>query len=126
MKNLICLCLIIIATYTPLFAQEEEEKKPNNSWDIGLEGMAGFSVGPKVVAFNVGGPSLLLRLNDKFKIGVGAIPSFFYLEGRPTARLGVGPRIDYGNFAFFAPFFHRDITDEWLWSVGLGYKFHRR
>lgn len=75
---------------------------------------------------NVGGPSLFLVLNKNWKIGIGALPSIYYLEGKLGARLGVSPRIDYKNFVIMAPFFHRDKTDEWIWSLGLGYKFHRK
>ena len=74
---------------------QETEFKQASKWDVGLEGMAGFSVGKNIYAFNVGGPSLLLRLNQDFKIGLGAIPSFYFLEGKAGARLGVGPRVDF-------------------------------
>jgi hypothetical protein len=71
-------------------------------------------------------PSLFLVLNKDLKIGVGALPSIYLLESRLGARLGVSPRIDYKNIVFIAPFFYRDKTDKWIWSVGLGYKFHKK
>lgn len=103
-----------------------DNSKPNSSWDLALEGMAATSIGKDFYAFNVGGPSLLLRLTKDLKVGVGAFPSFYILEGKSGARLGVSPRVDYKNLVFIAPFFHRDTADEWIWSVGLGYKFHKK
>ncbi|WP_373492659.1 hypothetical protein [Aquiflexum sp.] len=117
------LCLIFSKVS---IGQDHEHTKQNPKWDLQLEGMLGFSVGEKFYAVNVGGPSLLLSLNQNLKIGVGAFPSFYVLNGKTGARLGVGPRIDHKRFAFFTPFFHKDTTDEWIWSVGMGYKFHRR
>ncbi|KHJ36488.1 hypothetical protein PBAC_33480 [Pedobacter glucosidilyticus] len=115
----------LISTLT--YAQEQEKKiEENPKWDIGLEGMLGFAVGKDFYAFNVGGPSLMLRLNNNWKLGVGALPSFYIKNGKTGAKLGVAPRIDYKNFALIAPFFHFDSTDEWVWSIGLGYRFHRK
>lgn len=117
--------IFFISTFT--YAQEQAKKEEENpKWDIGLEGMLGIAVGKDFYAFNVGGPSLMLRLNDKWKVGVGAIPSFYVKAGKTGAKLGVSPRIDYKNFALIAPFFHFDSTDKWVWSVGLGYKFHQK
>jgi len=67
-----------------------------------------------------------LRSDMCFKIGFGALPSLYSLEGKLGARLGVSPRIDYKNFVLIAPFFHRDTADEWTGSIGFGYKFHRK
>ena len=100
-------------------------KKPAKL-DIGLEGMLGVSFGKDFYAFNVGGPALFLVLNSDLKIGVGALPSLYVLQGKLGARLGVAPRVDYKNWVFFAPFYHRDRTEEWIWSVGFGYKFHKK
>lgn len=95
-------------------------------WELGFEGMIGTSVGENFIAFNVGGPAFQLVLTKDFKIGVGAFPSFYVLNGKTGARLGVSPRIDYKKLVFIAPFYHRDSADEWIWSVGLGYKFHKK
>jgi hypothetical protein len=111
---------------TLIYAQEQEKKEENSKWDVGLEGMLGFAAGKDFYAFNVGGPSLMLRLNNDCKIGVSALPSFYIKEGKTGAKLGVSPRIDYKNFALIAPFFQFDSTNKWVWSIGLGYKFHRR
>lgn len=119
------LFLLILISFTAKSQDTTTVKQPSK-WDVGLEGMLGVSFGNDFYAVNVGGPSLFLVLNQDLKIGVGALPSFYLFEGKWGARLGVGPRIDYKNLAFFAPFFHRDTTDEWIWSVGFGYKFHRR
>jgi len=106
------------------FAQDTDKNK--KGLDIGLEGMVGVSVGNNFYAFNVGGPALMLRLNQNWKIGVGALPSFYILNGKTGARLGVSPRLDYKNFVLIVPFYHRDSTNEWIWSVGMGYKFHKK
>ena len=115
----------LISTFS--YAQEQGNKDAKSpKWDIGLEGMIGFAAGKEFYAFNVGGPSLLLRLNQDWKVGVGALPSFYIKEGKTGAKLGVSPRIDYKNIVLIAPFFHFDNPDSWTWSVGLGYKFHRK
>ncbi|NBP69501.1 MAG: hypothetical protein EBU52_12220, partial [Cytophagia bacterium] len=93
---------LLVFSMVSAYAQEKEDAK----WDLGLEGMAAFAVGEDFYAFNVGGPSLLLRLNKDLKIGFGALPSFYVKEGRSGAKLGVSPRIDYKNFVVIAPFFH--------------------
>ncbi len=38
--------------------------------------MLGFAAGDDFYAFNVAVPSLMGRLNDNWKVGVGALPSF--------------------------------------------------
>lgn len=85
-----------------------------------------MSFGKDFYAVNVGGPGLFLVLNEDLKIGVGALPSLYQHEGRLGARLGVSPRIDFKNLVLIAPFFHKDTSDTWIWSVGFGYKFHRK
>lgn len=105
----------------PAFGQ-----KKNQDFQVGLEGMIGLSAGRDFLAVNVGGPALFLVLTEDLKVGVGALPSLYSLEGKLGARLGVSPRIDYKNLVFIAPFYHRDTADEWIFSVGLGYKFHRK
>jgi hypothetical protein len=54
------------------------------------------------------------------------LPSIFLYNDKLGARLGVSPRVDYKNIVLIAPFFHRDVTGEWIPSVGLGYKFHKK
>lgn len=113
---------------TSAFAQEIEIDRnvENQKWDISLEGMVGFSAGRDFYALNVGGPALFLILNENLKVGIGALPALYVLEGKAGARLGVSPRVDYKNLVFIAPFFHRDVTNQWIWSVGLGYKFYKK
>jgi hypothetical protein len=118
--------LYLLCTGFTLFAQHEpDNSKPGPSWDLGFEGMLASSVGKQFYAFNVGGPSFLFRVNRNFRIGVGAIPSFYISDGKTGAKLGVAPRIDYKSIVLIAPFYHFDTTDEWIFSAGLGYKFHR-
>lgn len=126
MKNLKYLIIVLSLYGSTLWAQNTEEHQHHQKFDIGLEGMIGVSVGNNFYAFNVGGPSLMLRLHKNFKIGVGAFPSFYILNGKTGARLGVSPRIDYKDIVLIAPFYHRDSTNEWIWSVGIGYKFHKK
>lgn len=121
---MILLGLSFISIFT--YAQEQGNGEGNLKWDIGLEGMLGFAVGNDFYAINVGGPSLMLSLNDDWKVGVGALPSFYIKEGKTGAKLGVSPRIDYKSFVLIAPFLHFEGTDQWVWSIGLGYKFHRK
>lgn len=124
MKKTVLLLLILISSCA--FAQDSpiEEKQPR--WDVGLEGMLGVAAGKDFYAFNVGGPMLLLRLTKDLRIGVGGLPSFYIKEGKTGAKLGVSPRIDYKNFVLIAPFFHFESNDQWIGSIGLGYKFHKR
>jgi hypothetical protein len=102
---------------------QDIQKESRAKFDVGLEGMAGVSFGNNFYSFNVGGPSLRLRLNQDLSVGVGALPSFYVRNGRTGARLGVSPRVDYKRWVLFAPFLHMDSTDEWVFSVGFGYKF---
>ncbi|HBK83195.1 MAG TPA: hypothetical protein DDZ41_06295 [Flavobacterium sp.] len=128
MKKINLFPLIVIFTFTSFVAKGQEKTVVDNSSKsaISLEGMVGFSFGKDFYSVNVGGPSLFLVLNKDWKIGVGALPSLFLLEGKLGARLGVAPRVDYKNLVFFVPFFHRDKTEEWICSVGFGYKFHKK
>lgn len=106
--------------------QDPAKVKSNTSFEVGLDGMLGVSVGSQFYSMNVGGPSLFLNISRNLKIGIGALPSLYLLENKLGARLGVAPRIDYKNVVLFAPFFHRDKTETWIWSVGIGYKFHKK
>lgn len=120
--------LFVWLLISPLYghSQERNDDKAGLEWDIALEGMLGFAAGNDFYAFNVGGPTLMLALNKDLKIGVGALPSFYIKEGKTGAKLGVSPRVDYRNFVLIAPFFHFDNPDKWVWSVGMGYKFHKK
>lgn len=88
-----CLLLVLINSFS-LLAQESDLHDTRAKYDLSLEGMFGFSVGNDFYAINVGGPSLFLVLNHNWKIGVGALPSIYLLNGKAGARLGVSPRVD--------------------------------
>lgn len=124
-KATIVLVMVLLSSIST-YAQEAAEKDENKRFDVGLEGMLGVSFGRDFYSVNVGGPALFLVLNEDWKVGAGALPSLYMFEGKLGARLGVAPRVDYKNLVLFAPFFHRDISNEWIWSVGFGYKFHRK
>ncbi|MCC5937466.1 MAG: hypothetical protein JJU34_09300 [Lunatimonas sp.] len=117
------LILVAVLLFSNVDAQEEMS---SNKVDFALEGMAGVAFGKNFTSFNVGGPSLLLNINQKVKVGFGALPSFYIRNGKTGAKLGVAPRLDINNWALFFPFYHFDTTEEWVWSVGVGYKFHRK
>jgi hypothetical protein len=88
--------------------------------------MAGVSFGDKMVAFNIGGPTLLLNIGKNWRTGLGAFPSFFVRDGKTGARLGVGGRVEYKKIVLFSSFYHFDRTDTWVGTLGLGYKFHKK
>jgi hypothetical protein len=115
--------LLLIANIA--FSQETEKEKRANA-NLSLEGTIGFSVGKNIISLNVGGPTFMLKCNENWKVGIGALPSIVLLNGNLGARLGVSPRIDYKNLMFTAPFFHIDVTNEWIASFGMGYKFHKK
>lgn len=123
-SKFLTLLFFVIISFTAR-SQHHDSAKSKSKFDVGLEGMIGFSVGKNFYSMNVGGPSLFLVLNKDWKIGMGAFPSLYLLEGKLGARLGVSPRVEYKNLVIFAPFFYREKTEQWIWSVGLGYKFHR-
>ncbi|MFN3801619.1 hypothetical protein [Belliella pelovolcani] len=117
---------IFLFSLNPCLGQGQQKPDKSPKWDLGLEGMAGVAFGREFYSFNVGGPSLLFRFNSDFKVGFGALPSFYIKEGKTGAKLGVAPRVDYKNIALFVPFYHFDNDDTWVWSIGIGYKFHRK
>lgn len=125
-KNILPLIVFFILTSFVAKSQDTTSIEKPSKFDISLEGMIGVSFGKDFYSVNVGGPGLFLVLNKDWKIGVGALPSLYIFEGRLGARLGVSPRIDYKNIVLIAPFFHRDTADEWICSVGFGYKFHKK
>ncbi len=122
----ISICLAQDSEYEPTqhLQHDFKSKKNKKTFDLALEGMVGVSFWSDFIAVNVGGPSLKLRLTDDLAIGVGALPSLYRYQGRMGARLGVSPRIDYKEWVLIAPFLHMDSRDEWVFSVGLGYKFN--
>jgi hypothetical protein len=124
--NILPIFVLLMFTSFLVKGQDTTSIENPSNFDIGLEGMIGVSVGKDFYSLNVGGPAFFLVLNKDWKIGAGALPSLYLLDGKLGARLGVAPRVDYKNLVFFAPFFHRDRTDEWIWSVGFGYKFHKK
>jgi hypothetical protein len=118
---------ILSVIFTESFAQNGEKKETkSNKLEVSLEGMLAASVGKEFYSFNVGGPALGLKLNENLKIGVAAYPSFYVKSGKTGAKLGVGPRIDYKNLVLISPFFSFESQDEWVWTIGLGYKFHAK
>ncbi|HCA82952.1 MAG TPA: hypothetical protein DEP18_04130 [Flavobacteriales bacterium] len=118
---------VVITLFFPIHVNAHQLSVNNESGEFkaGLEGMLGFSFGKNFYSMNVGGPGLYFVINKNLKMGIGAFPSLYVLNGNLGARLGVSPRIDFKNLVLITPFFHRDRTDEWIWSVGFGYKFHR-
>lgn len=129
MKQLAVLCFFLVLNlYTQKLRAQSEPQSPDqkSNWNVGMEGMLGASVGKNFYSFNVGGPSLHLRLTKDLKIGVGALPSFYVRDGKTGAKLGVAPRLDYKSWVLIVPFFHFDKTEVWVASAGLGYKFHKK
>lgn len=121
------LSIILIFGCYGLFAQNDINKEINNKkLELSLEGMLAASAGNEFYAFNVGGPALGLKLNENLKIGVAAYPSFYVKSGKTGAKLGVGPRIDYKNLVLISPFYSFESNDEWVWTIGLEYKFHAK
>ncbi|WP_106565344.1 hypothetical protein [Cecembia rubra] len=125
MKKKVLLSMIV--TFSLFYPVKSQDLKPEKSKpELSLEGMLGVSFGKDFYAMNVGGPALFLVINENVKVGIGALPSIYVLNGKTGARLGVSPRVDFKNLVLIAPFFHKDTSDEWIWSVGLGYKFHKK
>ena len=116
----VSLAFALLANVHLAMGQEKEKSKVQ----LSLEGMGGVSFGEKMVAFNVGGPNLLMGIGQNWRAGLAAFPSFFVRDSKTGARLGVGGRIDYKKMVLFSSFFHFDSKDVWVGTVGLGYKFH--
>ncbi len=91
---------------------------------VGLEGMAGVSFGDRTIAFNVGGPHLKLKVGKDVGIALAAFPSLLIVSGKAEPRLGIGPRLDYRSLVLIVPAFFHNKSDAWIWTAGLGYKFH--
>jgi hypothetical protein len=123
--TMISVCLIF-GLFANLARGQEVIPNRKKTTSISLEGMLGVSFGKEFYFINVGGPALFLNLTPHLKIGIGAFPSLYSLNNKLGARLGVSPRIDYKNFVLIAPFFHREISNTWIRSVGFGYKFHKK
>lgn len=104
-KNIISIkCLVMLGVVFLLFntAKSQDTSVTSLKWEAGFEGMLAFSVGNNFYAFNVGGPAFQYVFNKNLKVGVGAFPSFYVLDGKTGARLGVSPRIDYKNLVFIS------------------------
>jgi hypothetical protein len=91
-----------------------------------LDGTLGVTVGDGFYTINIGGPSFSLVLDKGIKLGVGALPSLHFEEGKVTPKLGLGPRVDLKKVSIIAPFFPAQPTGKWVGSVGLAYKFGRK
>jgi hypothetical protein len=125
MKSVILICTFYLLFFPEVLIAQSQETK-NQNFEVGLEGMLFTSVGKNFYSFNVGGPSLQLRITNSFKAGVAAMPSFYVRDGKTGAKLAVGPRIDYKNLVFALPFFHFGTSETWIMTAGIGYKFHRK
>lgn len=112
---------LLLVFYTSAHAQDSTASRKVR---ISLEGMIGVSFGNNLVAINVGGPNLKLKLGNKLAVGVCAMPSLFIHDGKPEPKLGVGFRVDYGRLVFLVPGYYISNQSKWLWSYGIGYKFH--
>ncbi|SNS32775.1 hypothetical protein SAMN06295967_107103 [Belliella buryatensis] len=71
-KSLLTLFTIVFVIHV-----NAQEEKPTKKVDFALEGMAGVAFGKNFTSFNVGGPSLMLNINQKVKVGFGALPSLY-------------------------------------------------
>jgi hypothetical protein len=105
------------------FAQTDEKPKSESKIDAGFEGMIGLSVSNKVIALNVGGPSLKYKLRNHFKIGIGAFPSLIFLDKKIYPKLAFSPIVEHNKWLFIAPYYGYDGNNEMIWTVGIGYKF---
>jgi len=122
-KTILKLAVLFIIQ-SNIYGQTDSSKHVIKKILLSIEGRFGASFGNNFYAFNIGGPSLRLAFNKNLKIGVGALPSFYFRNGKPGARLGVSPRIDYKRFAIIAPFYHFDSTNTWIWTIGLAYRIN--
>lgn len=122
MKRFVFLLPVLLAGHY-LHAQSADtiHRRPLTA---GLEGMAGVSLGDKTVAFNVGGPHLKLKLGPSWSVALAAFPSLLIVDGKAEPRLGIGPRLDYRNLVLIVPAFYHNKTEKWIWTAGVGYKFH--
>lgn len=118
------LFIVVILSSFGAFCQNKTEPTSAKSFDVGLEGMIGFSFNDKTIGVNVGGPSFKLRCSKNFKIGVGALPSLIILDKKAYPRLGVSPLIEYKKWVFIAPYYGYDTSDKMIWTVGLAYRFY--
>lgn len=114
----------VLLTGQQLIAQSADSTRQRRQLSVGLEGMAGVSFGDKTIAFNVGGPHLKLKLGQTWSVALAAFPSLLIVDSKAEPRLGIGPRVDYRNLVLIVPAFFHNKTDNWIWTVGLGYKFH--
>lgn len=91
--------------------------------EAGFEGMIGLSASDRILALNVGGPSLKYKLSASYKIGIGAFPSLILFEDKVLPRLAFSPIIEHKKWLLIVPYYGYDTKDRMLWTVGLGYKF---
>lgn len=122
MKYVLLLTALLTGQF--LFAQSSDSTRPRRKLSVGLEGMAGVSFGDKTVAFNVGGPHLKLKFTPELSVALAAFPSLLIVDSKAEPRLGIGPRLDYRSFVLIVPAFFHNKTDRWIWTAGVGYKFH--
>ncbi|MFM9987953.1 hypothetical protein [Flavobacterium sp.] len=102
---------------------QTEKPKSESKIDAGFEGMIGLSVSNKVIALNVGGPSLKYKLKNHFKIGIGAFPSLIFLDKKIYPKLAFSPIVEHNKWLFIAPYYGYDANNEMIWTLGVGYKF---
>lgn len=91
-----------------------------------LDGTLGVTVGDGFYTINIGGPSFSLVLDKGIKLGVGALPSLHFEEGKVAPKLGLGPRVDLRKVSIIAPFFPAQPTGKWVGSIGLAFTFGRK
>jgi hypothetical protein len=105
------------------FGQTQKNVKSQNKMEAGFEGIIGLSFSDKILALNVGGPSLKYKISDNYKIGMGAFPSLILFENKVLPRLAFSPIIEHKKWLFIAPYYGYDGKDNMLWTLGVGYKF---
>ncbi len=84
-------------------AQTQETPKPPTKMEAGFEGMIGLSASDRLLALNVGGPSLKYKLNASYKIGIGAFPSLLLFEDKVFPRLAFSPLVEHKNGCLMRP-----------------------
>lgn len=117
------LFIALLLSVSPVFIHAQDQMAADARTEFRLEGSLGLSVGADFYSMTVGGPSLLLAVSPKIKLGVGAFPSLYLHHGKLGARLGVGPRVDIRHWFIYAPIFHKESNQTWIPSLGLGYRF---
>ena len=125
MKLVVCIVTLWLLALSGVVAYAQDTlKKPVNKFTFELEGMIMVACNDRFYAFSVGGPNLMVRITNSFKIGVGAFPSFYVKDGLTGAKLGVSPRVDFKQFSFVVPFYHFESSGRWQYAFGLAYRFN--